>query len=193
MQSHQHVPRTSPLAGKDYSLPAALYQLYAARLFSYLCRHVPSGEDAEDLLLEVFLAVLEHEQTLATRQEDEQRAWLWTVARNKVRDFHRRAVRRRHTILLEQATEIAGDERSGPEAVLLRQETHHHLHLQLQRLSAMQQEVLQLHFTGGLNCVEIAAVLHKREGAIRALLSRAVNKLRAVYTRKEGELTDGQI
>lgn len=166
---------------ETYSLPATLYQRYAAKLFSYVYRHVPTGEDAEDLLLEVFLSVLEHEQTLASRSEDEQRAWLWTVAHNKVIDFHKRMARRSHTNPLDQTIEIADDERNVPEAVLLRKEAHWHLHKHLQSLSAKQQEILQLHFVGGLNCVEIAAVLRKREGAVRTMLSRTLNKLRNMY------------
>lgn len=166
---------------RDYSLSATLYQSYAPRLFAYFCRHVPTGEDAEDLLLEVFLAALKHEHTLATRQEDEQRAWLWTVARNKVRDFHKRVAHRYHFVVLEQATEVMDDGQNAPEAILLRKEAHSHLHMQLQSLSTRQREILQLHFTGGLNCVEIAAVLRKREGTVRTMLSRALNRLRNMY------------
>jgi RNA polymerase sigma-70 factor, ECF subfamily len=53
----------------------------------------------------------------------------------------------------------------------------------LQRLSAVQQEVLQLRFIGGLRCTEIAVLLNKREGAIRSILSRALNGLRKYYER----------
>lgn len=39
----------------------ALYQCYAPAIFAYLLRQLGSREDAEDMLLEVFLAVLEKE------------------------------------------------------------------------------------------------------------------------------------
>ncbi|GHO95031.1 hypothetical protein KSF_050790 [Reticulibacter mediterranei] len=166
---------------EQYSLPACLYQRYAVKLFSYVCRHVSTREDAEDLLLEVFLALLEHEHTLAARSEDEQRAWLWTVARNKVIDFHKRLARRQQTNPFQQASEVVDDERNTPEAVLLQKEDYHHLHSFVQSLPAKQQEVLQLHFGCGLNCVEIAAVVRKREGAVRTMLSRTLNRLRTMY------------
>lgn len=38
---------------------AMLYQRYAPSIFAYLYRQTTSREDAEDLLLEVFLAVRE--------------------------------------------------------------------------------------------------------------------------------------
>jgi RNA polymerase sigma factor (sigma-70 family) len=81
--------------GEDDSLCAQLYRRYAPGILAYLRRHLPTQEDAEDLLLEVFLAALEYEPRLASLSEDEHRAWLGTVARNKVIDHHRRAGRRR--------------------------------------------------------------------------------------------------
>jgi DNA-directed RNA polymerase specialized sigma24 family protein len=45
----------------------------------------------------------------------------------------------------------------------------------------LQQQVVKLRFFGGLRCAEIAAVLGKREGTVRVLLSRALNLLRALH------------
>jgi RNA polymerase sigma factor (sigma-70 family) len=168
------------LPGEADSLTACLYLRYAPKLLAYLCQHISSLEDAEDMLFSIFLIVLEHEQTLAVRTEDEQRAWLWKVARNKVIDYHRQAYRH-HLLSLEYVADIVDDER-GPEQIVLRQEEQDQLHTQLEQLSALQKEVLQLRFTAGLRCAEIAAVLNKREGAIRTLLSRALNTLRSIWT-----------
>jgi DNA-directed RNA polymerase specialized sigma24 family protein len=44
----------------------AIYRRYAPDVFAYLLRHVPTYQDAEDLLLEVFLIVLEKLPLLAT-------------------------------------------------------------------------------------------------------------------------------
>lgn len=74
----------------DDSITAACYRRYARKLYAYLCLHLSSSNNAEDMLFEIFLVVLEHEQALETMLEDEQRAWLWTVARNRIIDEHRR-------------------------------------------------------------------------------------------------------
>jgi len=66
-------------------------------------RHVPAREDAEDILLEVFLAALENESISELNQE-KQRAWLLRVAHNKIVDFHRYTVRRTN-VPLEDVTE----------------------------------------------------------------------------------------
>jgi len=169
---------------EDDSLCAQLYRHSAPVILAYLRRHLPMQEDAEDLLLEVFLAALEHEPRLATLSEDEQRAWLGTVARNKMIDHHRRAERRR-LLRLEEAKGTLDDEEKMPQEVVLRDEEHDHLRSYLQLLSGTQQEVLQLRFTWGLRCAEIASVLNKREGAIRTMLSRSLNTLRGFYEQKE--------
>ncbi len=163
----------------DDSLAATLYRNYAPKLFAYVCRHLPTVDDAEDMLLEVFLVVLEREGQLALMLQDEQKAWIWTVARNRIIDYHRRHHRQR-SVPLEYVEQMI-DEDATPEQVALQQEEHDHLRSHLQRLPPVQQEVLQLRFTGGLRCAEIATVLHKREGAIRTMLSRALNTLRNIY------------
>jgi DNA-directed RNA polymerase specialized sigma24 family protein len=112
-----------------------LYNQHAPTIFAYLRFHTSSREDAEDLLLEVFLAALEFEQILE-RSEEKQRAWLRSVAHHKMVD------------------------------------------------SALQQQVVQLHFVYGLRCAEIALVLGKNEGAVRKLLTRALQCLRALHTQE---------
>ncbi len=163
----------------DDLVTAECYRLYAPSLFSYLCMHISSASDAEDMLFEVFLVVLEHEQGLETMLEDEQRAWLWTIARNKLIDYHRRLSHRR-VIPLEDLAEMIGDEATPDEVAMLNEE-YARLHTHLNQLLPSQREVLELRFTAGLRCAEIAVVLNKKEGAIRTMISRALNTLRGMY------------
>jgi len=80
-----------------HSHVAGLYQRYAPELLLYIRRHVPSQEDAEDVLLEVFIAALENPRLSDMRQQ-EQLAWLRRVAHNKFVDFLRRSVRHSSTL-----------------------------------------------------------------------------------------------
>lgn len=175
------------------SFIARLYQQHVFTLLAYLRRHVPSREEAEDILLEVFLAALE-EKELAHFSEEKQLAWLQRVARYKCIDYHRRA-KRRPAVPLEEAFEtLLADERHGPAYLVERKEEDALLHQQLMQLPEHYQTVLQLRFASGLRCIEIAQRLNKSEGAIRMLLTRALNLLRESYTppraaqRKEKQL-----
>src|SRR5260370_33263658 len=87
----------------DRSLIAALYQRHDPSMLTFIRRHMLSREDAEDVLLEVFLAALESEK-LGTFNEGEQLAWLRRVAHNKCIDHYRRQ-NRTSIVSLEQARE----------------------------------------------------------------------------------------
>jgi RNA polymerase sigma factor (sigma-70 family) len=176
-QSHMDLSECKDLPIAD------LYQLYAYTLLSFIRQYVPTPEDAEDVLLEVFLAAFEQDALVGLR-EDEQLAWLRRVARNKCVDAHRRLVRHPVVPLAEVEETMYDDERQAPEQIVLRSEEHAVLHAHLAELSALQQEVLRLRFASGLRSAEIARTLNKREGAIRMLLSRALNLLRTVYEKQ---------
>ena len=168
----------------DSSPVALLYQRHAPALLLYVRRHVLSWEDAEDIVLDVFLAALEKEATLAGLDDERQVAWLRRVAHNKVVDGYRRSRKR----AADGLDEIAGaietiydDEAKTPEAVVLRHEEHALLQERLASLPRGQQEILQLRFAAGLRCSEIARLLNKREGTVRSILSRTLNFLRTIY------------
>ena len=177
--------RQLPKVGDDPEV-AVLYQSHAPPLFAYLRMHTSSLEDARDLLVEIFMAALEEKRFSELRQ-DEQRSWLWRVARNKVADYYR-AAKRQPLFSLDEVAETAySHEELAPEQVALRREEHMQLHVSIQHLSPLQQQVLMLRFVNELRCAEIALVLGKSEGAVRMLLSRTLNLLRSIYNSTEAQ------
>lgn len=164
---------------------ALLYGKYAPGLLGYARMHVASREDAEDVVVEVFLAAIENAK-FATLPEKAQQLWLWRVARNKVIDVYRRA-KTCQSVSLDQATEhLFEDEVFSPEHAALRQEDYMDLYAHLQSLPALQQEILRMRFGQGLSCGEIAAKLGKQENAVRVALSRSLNLLRNIYKLRGG-------
>lgn len=171
--------------------PAALlYQRYAPAIFAYLRLHISIWEDAEDVLLEVFLAALEDDRLEAV-PEDERLAWLRGVAHHKLVDYYRRHTRRPTAPLEALAEVVLADERLTPEASAIRQEERQRLRAAVGRLPTLQQQVLRLRFEEGLPSAEIAALLGKQDSAVRKLLSRTLNALRSLYQEKE-ERGDGR-
>ena len=163
---------------------AGLYQRFAPVLFAHIYRHTSSREDAEDLLLEVFMAALEFEG-FAGLGAPEQESWLWSVARNKTIDYYRRHARRPKLELDLVVDSLYERDEFAPEHVTLRREEYAHLRANIAQLPEIQQEVLRLRFANDLHCSEIATVLQKSEGAIRMLLSRTLKLLRTIYTQEE--------
>lgn len=163
-----------------------LYENHAPVVLNYLLRKLGSREDAEDILLEVFTVVLEKEATL--RQDERAlRAWILTIARNKVVDHYRRSGRLARVPLAEVEEQVYAAEEREPEQVFLRQERYTQLQKHVRKLSKSQREVLQLRFGEGLRCAEIAQVLGKTEKAARALLFRTLQKLRGIYDHEQAE------
>jgi RNA polymerase sigma-70 factor (ECF subfamily) len=179
MQQHSD----AALADPDIANIAGLYRRYAPTIFAHVVQRTASEQDAEDILVEVFLAALESEPFLAL-PEKAQLAWLWRVARNKAVDVYRRSTRQ-HSVMLESIPEGIADDDIGPEGAALRQEEYGELQAHIKRLSPLQQEVLQLRFGQDMRCSEIAAHLGKHEGAVKVMLSRTLNLLKNIYKVRE--------
>ena len=168
---------------QDESEIALLYKNYAQGILAYVRMHTASQEDAEDIVVEVFLAALENTR-FSTLPEKAKQLWLWRVAHNKVADSYRRA-KTRQSVAIEQVVDsLFEDEIHGPEHTALRQEDYIALHTHLQSLPALQQEILRLRFGQELSCREIAAIVGKQENAVRVTLSRGLNLLRQIYRRR---------
>lgn len=168
---------------------ADLYRRYASEFLLYIRRHVPSQEDAEDVLLEVFIAALENPR-FSEMSEQEQLAWLQRVARNKCIDFYRRSMRRPSIPLQDVQQALYDEDDRAPELIALNHEEHALLHTHLASLPEIQQQVVHLRFAEDLRCPEIARRLDKSDGAIRTMLSRILNLLRNIYANTEEEISN---
>src|SRR5690242_18555722 len=140
-----------------------LYERYAYTLLNFIRRYVSTREDAEDVLLEVFMAALEQEGALAHMRPGEQLAWLRRVAHNKSVDSYRRSLRRFAMPLEEITEQVCADEERNPECLLLRSEAQERLRSCVGDLSQLQQQVLALRFAEDLRSADIARRLSKRE------------------------------
>jgi RNA polymerase sigma-70 factor (ECF subfamily) len=165
---------------------ALLYGKYAPGLLAYARMHITSVEDAEDLIVEVFMAALENAK-FARLSDKEKQLWLWRVTRNKVIDTYRRAKTRQNVTFEQVAGGLFEDEMTNPEYAALRQEDYMDLYAHLQELPPLQQQILRMRFGQGLSCSEIAARLGKHENAVRVTLSRTLNLLRKMYRRGREE------
>src|SRR5579859_1362791 len=123
---------------------ADLYRRHSRMILMYIRSRVDSQEDAEDLLVDVFLVAMQNETPLHL-SEREQLTWLRRVAHNKIVDRYRRLRRLPAIASLDEFAEVLlDDEERTPEALALRNAGHAQLRAHLAGLSQIQQEVLQL-------------------------------------------------
>ncbi len=163
----------------DRAAFAELYDTYVDNVYRYLIYRVREPSDAEDLTSEVFTRAFANIHRY-TWQGKSFLAWLYTIARNAVTDRRRRD---RPTVDLDDAFGLAED---GPTAHdrAVHGEAVDALRGAVKHLTSEQQEVLVLRFVENMSSREVAGVLGKNEGAIRALQFRALGRLRKLLQDK---------
>lgn len=157
----------------------SLYQRYAPVILKSLQQRGVPQEDAEDLLVDVFLAAITS-TSLIQIPDEHKIAWLLRVATNKQIDYYRRKTTHTNQPLDENTLLLESPEDS-PEIWAVRNETGGQLRQTIEGLSEIQQTVLRLRFDEDLPTKEIAKILHKTDNTIRVLLSRTMNVLRTLY------------
>jgi RNA polymerase sigma-70 factor (ECF subfamily) len=152
-----------------------LYDTHVDSVYRYLLYRVREPSDAEDLTSEVFTRAFANIHRYKW-QGKSFLAWLYTIARNAVTDRRRRD---RPTVEIDSAYGLAAE---GPTAhdLAVRGEDVEALRGAVKYLTGEQQEVLTLRFVENLSSREVATILGKNEGAIRALQFRALGRLRKI-------------
>lgn len=177
----EHMKQMHTDAARDVE-DAALYDRFASTILTYLYQQVSSPQDAQDLLLEVFLAA-QSKSMLSGLSPERQLAWLRRVARNKVIDHYRRSALL--TVLpLEQVPEREDDELT-PEEHALQREQYEQLYQLVGQLAPLQQQLIRMRYGNDLRLVVIADILEKPPGTVRKLLARTLHRLREMYEKTE--------
>ena len=165
-----------------HAVDGTFYDRFAAIIFQYLLQKVSNVQDAEDLLLEVFVAALK-DKSLSNLSAKQQLAWLKSVARNKVIDRYRH-VALLNLLPIEQALDLE-DTALTPEQYTEQKENYDRLYQSIARLNPLQQELISLRYRNGLRFFEIAAILEKSEENVRQLFKRTMLRLRTIYDQLE--------
>ena len=157
----------------DRAAFAELYDTHVDSVYRYVLYRVREPSDAEDITADVFTRAFANIHRYRW-QGKSFLAWLYTIARNAVTDRRRRE---RPTVELDNAYGLAED---GPTAheQAVHGEAVDALRGAVRHLTSEQQEVLVLRFVENRSSREVAKLLGKNEGAIRALQFRALGRLR---------------
>ena len=151
---------------------AALVETHSRLLFRVAHSVLRSSSEAEDVVQDTFVRVLEHRRTLPHVRE--MRVWLVRIAWNLAIDRRRRRQPESMDAAFAEglATSISAekalDQSQRIQAVLR----------ELERLPKTERHILLLSSLEELDTREIAAVLGRTESAVRALLFRARPRLR---------------
>lgn len=163
------------LAAAQANAPWAFRRLFedlSPAVVGYL--RLRGARDPEDVTSEAFLSVFRNLSTFSGG-ETAFRSWVFTIVHRRLTDERRRAGRQVPTDHLEGVEfDIGGD----VEQEALGQLGSEWVSEVLADLSADQRDVLLLRVVGDLPVDEVAEILGKRPGAVRALQHRGLERLR---------------
>src|SRR3989475_8531876 len=158
----------------DEQAAAELVRRHARPLARFLAGAGAPDADVDDLVQETLIRAFRSVDRF--RGQCQFRTWLLTIGGNVLKDFGRRAARRKVMPLDEAVRDVTGSPHDHAEA----SEAEEMLIAGLQKLPRLQREVFLLRAQQGLEYDEIAAALHTTPGAARVHYHHAVRELKEI-------------
>ena len=160
-------------ARADVNSFAELYQRYVTHVYRYHIVHTGNVKDAEDLTSQTFMAAMDG--IARYRRAGSFAAWLMGIARRQMAQFFRR---RKVEVSLEQVSDLPA---ALPPIDLMvsRRISLQQAREALKKLSTERAEAIVLCVFGGLSVADTARTLGKSEAAVKMLISRGLQDLRA--------------
>jgi RNA polymerase sigma-70 factor (ECF subfamily) len=161
---------------------AALVETYSTLLYRVAYAILRNRHEAEDVVQDAFVRVLEHRRTLPEVRD--LRVWLVRIAWNLALDRRRRV--RPDQLDASFAAALVGQSVPADQAVDEARRMQAVL-AEMEKLPKAERHVLVLSAVDELGTAEMAEVLGKSESAVRALLFRARTRLRERLERQGGK------
>ncbi len=152
-----------------------LYERYFERIYRYVYIKVGEPAEAEDITEQVFLKMIEAISGFQW-QGSSFASWLYRIAHNQVVDTLRQHSRRPQ-VPLEPLGDMLPSEGKDPHFYAEQSDFRDHLRDAMTELTDLQAQVINLKFGAGLSNAEVADVLERSEGAVKALQYSALQNL----------------
>ncbi len=157
----------------DQKAFAELYEEHFDRIYRYVALRIGDKTEAEDMTQQVFLNALQSISSFKWKGVPFA-AWLYRIAHNQVVDYLRKR-NKQAAIPLDESL-VSSD--SNPQLKAEHSLDIEQLLLATKRLTEAQREVISLRFTGELSIAQVAKIMGKSQGAIKALQHSAIVALR---------------
>ena len=154
---------------------AKLFEENYHKVVNYIAARISNLSEAEELASDVFLKALENIQNYKNKGVPIE-AWLYRIAHNNTIDYYKK--KKYPTIDIEEIMNMKSN--NNTEKTVLDNLDIKEVQEALSKLSASQQQVIQLRLISGLRSKEIAEIMDKSDGAIRELQSSGLKILREI-------------
>ena len=167
-------------AKKNPEIFGELYEQHYSKIFGYILKRVADLEIAQDITSETFFKALKKLWQFRWRNISFS-AWLYRIASNEIANYFRK--NKYKPVSLEKIPEPIYVSNPSIEIFEAEQEIKKHqdflmLQKEIYKLPIKYQEVITLRFFEKKKIKEISEILGKKEGTIKSLLHRGLEKLK---------------
>ena len=170
----------------DQTAFTRLYEAYFDKIYRYIVIKIGNETEAEDMTQQVFLNALQSISSYKW-QGFPFSSWLYRIAHNQVVDHLRKRAKQPATLQEELPIASDGSKGDDPQQVTERNFSKEQLLAATEKLTEAQREVISLRFTSDLSTAEVAKIMGKSVGAIKALQHSAIIALRKVLVVETNE------
>ncbi len=174
MQDEESIVRRAKQ--RDHQAFAEIYEEHFDKIYRYVTLKIGDKMEAEDMAQQVFLKAFQSIDSFKWKGVPFS-AWLFRIAHNQVVDYLRKKTKR-PAVLLDESLVISD---SNPQKMVERNLDIEQLLAATNQLTEAQQEVISLRFAGELPISQVAKIMGKSQGAIKALQHSAILSLRRVF------------
>ena len=171
MQDEENLVRRAQQ--RDQEAFTELYEEHFDKIYRYVALRIGDKTEAEDMTQQVFLNALQSISSFKWKGIPFS-AWLFRIAHNQVVDYLRKKTKQA-TVPLDES--LASSD-SNPQLLTEYRLDIEQLVSATKRLTEAQREVISLRFAGELSTTQVAQVMGKSEGAVKALQHSAIVALR---------------
>jgi RNA polymerase sigma-70 factor (ECF subfamily) len=164
---------------------AHLYEANVDQVFQYLFRKIGQPADAEDVTAEVFIRAMRALPSFEMRGAPFI-AWLLRIAHNIAINYMKQRSRRKE-LFLQDSTIASHDD---PVDLALQRVAFDEVSIQMETLTSLQRQVLNLRFLSQLSIAETADQMSRSEKAVKFLQHSALRALRRRLNGKEDSRDD---
>lgn len=156
-----------------------LYDGYYDRIYAYCVHRLFCRTAAEDITSSIFLAAARGIRAVSNGDPESHVRWLYAVATNHCNAYIRKHLRRRK--LFEQFQREYKTPDSTPDIP----PDWTSVYAAIAELKEIEQTVITLRFFENMDYEYIAAIINKRQAAVRVILHRALKKLQKLLNAAE--------
>jgi len=170
---------------RDEEAFTQLYEEHFDKIYRYVALKIGNKTEAEDMTQQVFLNALQSISSFKWKGIPFS-AWLFRIAHNQVVDYLRKQTKQA-TAPLDESLISSG---SNPQLMAEHKLDIEQLVSATKQLTRAQREVISLRFAGELPVAQVAKVMGRSQGAVKALQRSAIVALRKVLLTAEDNEKD---